>query len=221
MTISRLRLLALLACMCAFVARRDARVFAYPTSCDDLCSTSSCETSCFATELDFENGTPTTCYAYGTYDLGQVCCGDGFCATDAGEDSSSCSYDCGHPIPTVPTCGNSVCEQGENCNTCPADCGACGDNSTCNNNGNCDTGEGKDCPDCQVFGYCGTGGGSCPTPNDYSYTCSDDRCALNDLPFVTTTCISPYDCDWGWVCTGSDAYDLPSGEGACLPPWAG
>lgn len=60
-------------------------------------------------------------------------CGDGIC--DAGEDSSSCPADC---PPSGPTCGDSLCEAGEDSVSCPADCPSGG--PTCGD-GVCDAGE--------------------------------------------------------------------------------
>ncbi|CAM4518495.1 MULTISPECIES: hypothetical protein [Myxococcus] len=55
-------------------------------------------------------------------------CGDGICHTDNGESPSTCAADCG-------TCGDNVCNNGENYIVCSEDCGpssACGDGA-CNN----------------------------------------------------------------------------------------
>lgn len=78
-------------------------------------------------------------------------CGNGQCQAACGE-PATCSLDC-------PTCGNSVCESGENSSNCCQDCGAycgngvcqsecgesewscptdCGSGGACNNNGTCD-----------------------------------------------------------------------------------
>ncbi len=48
-------------------------------------------------------------------------CGNGACG--AGEDCSSCPADCGV---CAGNCGNNVCDGGETCNSCPGDCGSCG-----------------------------------------------------------------------------------------------
>src|SRR4029453_18632423 len=47
-------------------------------------------------------------------------CGDAVC--DPGEDCMNCPADCG---PCAPGCGNAGCEPGEDCMNCPADCGPC------------------------------------------------------------------------------------------------
>ncbi len=47
-------------------------------------------------------------------------CGDGVCG--AGEDCNTCPGDCGACV----VCGDGVCDVTEDCNTCPGDCGACG-----------------------------------------------------------------------------------------------
>jgi N-acetylneuraminic acid mutarotase len=49
-------------------------------------------------------------------------CGDNSC--DAGEDCATCPADCGQ------CCGNGACSAGENCATCPADC-ECADGERC------------------------------------------------------------------------------------------
>lgn len=48
-------------------------------------------------------------------------CGDGHCSP--GEDCASCPGDCGE---CGPACGDGVCHPDEGCETCPLDCGACG-----------------------------------------------------------------------------------------------
>ena len=70
---------------------------------------------------------------------------------------------CGMAIVTInvlPNCGNEVCDNGEDCNTCPGDCGVCppptsSPTASCGN-GVCDNGE--DCNTCP--GDCG----ACPPP---------------------------------------------------------
>ena len=86
-------------------------------------------------------------------------CGNGLCET--GEDCSSCPTDCGG---CGPSCGNGACEGGESCSSCPGDCGGCG--PVCGN-GACEGGEScSGCPgDC---GGCGPvcGNGACEGGED-------------------------------------------------------
>lgn len=49
------------------------------------------------------------------------CCGIEGCNTLIGEDCSSCPGDCGI-CPSTHVCGNNVCESEENCYDCPKDC---------------------------------------------------------------------------------------------------
>ena len=60
-------------------------------------------------------------------------CGNGICERELGENQSNCCKDCGCPegyecvngsCIAKPICGNRVCEEGENINNCPEDCGA-------------------------------------------------------------------------------------------------
>ena len=74
-------------------------------------------------------------------------CGNSSCET--GESCSSCPGDCGA---CPPVCGNSACEAGESCSSCPGDCGACP--PVCGN-GSCETGE--------TCSNCASDCGACPT----------------------------------------------------------
>jgi len=47
-------------------------------------------------------------------------CGDTICSTAYGENCGSCPADCG-----VCPCGNYICDPGETCSNCPGDCGSC------------------------------------------------------------------------------------------------
>ena len=51
-------------------------------------------------------------------------CGDGSCNIEVGEDCATCPVDCGSPCPT---CGDGTCDPDfdEDCGTCPLDCGFC------------------------------------------------------------------------------------------------
>ena len=65
-------------------------------------------------------------------------CGDAVC--DAGDTCANCAADCGT---CVPVCGDGACDAGEDCSSCAADCGACA--PVCGD-GTCDAGE--DCSSC-------------------------------------------------------------------------
>jgi hypothetical protein len=81
-----------------------------------------------------------------------VVCGDDMC--EEGEDCKSCPDDCGE------CCGNTMCEalHGEDCTTCPEDCGECP--AECGD-GVCH--EGETCVNC--LQDCGDCEGSCCIPN--------------------------------------------------------
>jgi hypothetical protein len=63
--------------------------------CDEYCPTAGCSDTCFVDQMEFDNGNRISCLDYGVFDTSQFCCGDGLCNGDAGEDSGSCSADCG------------------------------------------------------------------------------------------------------------------------------
>ena len=90
-------------------------------------------------------------------------CGDSVCS--GGEDCTSCPGDCG----ACPSCGDATCDPGEDCSSCPGDCGAC---PYCGD-GTCDSGEGEDCNTCESD--CGTCN-SCAAQGEYC--ASDDDCCL-------------------------------------------
>jgi len=96
----------------------------------------------------------------------QMSCGNGVC--QPGEDCSTCSVDCGA---CPPVCGNETCEPGESCSTCGSDCGACP--PACGG-GTCEAGE-----DCST---CASDCGACPPvcgnetcePGEDCSTCAGD-----------------------------------------------
>jgi hypothetical protein len=92
-------------------------------------------------------------------------CGNGVC--EEGENCSNCSIDCGA---CGPTCGNGVCEPGENCSNCSIDCGSCG--PTCGN-GVCESGESPSncCIDCYERHY----EKRCYDNDVYWYDCNGQR----------------------------------------------
>jgi hypothetical protein len=101
----------------AWVGHESAGVMARSNDiCDDVCDGSSgvtCDTRCFATEIDFENGNPTTCGEYGA-----TCCGDGIC--DTGVEMDVCPDDCGSTDPGVcdqcDPVAQTGCDSGDVCN---------------------------------------------------------------------------------------------------------
>ena len=96
-------------------------------------------------------------------------CGDGSC--NNGENCDSCPQDCGQ----CEYCGDGKCNGGENCDSCSKDCGQCETcgNGNCGGNENCDNCS-KDCGQC-------CGNGKC----DYGESCSscESDCGIcNDPP---------------------------------------
>ena len=120
-------------------------------------------------------------------DLGGRTCGSLGC--DPGG-SLSCNQDCTYDTSqcaTCPACGDGICDFGETCITCPADCifesaQACG-------NGLCETADGEDCETCP--GDCRSNLGGNPSTRfccgggEYAVDCTDDRCSD-----TYTTCVS-------------------------------
>ncbi len=76
----------------------------------------------------------------------EAVCGDGSCAQ--GEDCESCPDDCGD---CEPECGDGSCHGDEDCDSCPEDCGECaaecGD-GTCDEDEDCDSCS-EDCGECE------------------------------------------------------------------------
>ena len=99
-------------------------------------------------------------------------CGDGFCQSDAGacsESCSTCQKDCGLCPPT-PRCGDGACNGTETCSTCQADCGSCGPrcgDGYCNGSETCSTCPG-DCGSC-CTDQCANGQKKCV--GNYAQTC--------------------------------------------------
>lgn len=94
-------------------------------------------------------------------------CGNSAC--EPGEDCVSCPADC---EPCAPTCGNASCDAEETCVSCPTDCGACP--PVCGN-GACESGE--DCANCAAdCGACGPvcGNGLCEAGESCGGNCAQD-----------------------------------------------
>ncbi len=122
-------------------------------------------------------------------DCGGVTCGNFIC--DIGENAESCASDC-----TGAICGNAICESSENTITCMVDC-ICGNNT-------CDTGESDaTCPvDCAGGAVCGDGAcngdettATCPADCTTNPECGDGVCNGTE---TTATC--PIDCTTTPVC---------------------
>jgi WSC domain-containing protein len=80
-----------------------------------------------------------------------VCNGDGVC--DPGETCRSCRADCGPCTPPPAVCGDGVCGAGESCASCAADCGACAPPAVCGD-GMCAASETRSCQDCAAVIGC-------------------------------------------------------------------
>jgi hypothetical protein len=192
--------------------------------CYNTCgSEESCETEC-----ENDGGGTTTC---GEYHDGPI---DGWCDGDTCEDvcgawappSQEC-WDQGNPTDcygydSYAQCGDDVCSEyggGEDCHTCPQDCGfdcpiiECGDLD-------CDDYESyRNCPnDCDIpdpqAGYCGDG--TCDTDED-------DSCEDCQLPGEFCDGWDYY-CPSGWQCTGNQCIheeylfeldNCPNGQADC------
>lgn len=105
------------------------------------------------------------CFLAGCSDPAPTACGDGVCASAAGESCASCAADCG----ACAGCGDGTCSVslGESCASCSLDCGACagcGD-GTCAGDETCST-----CP-----GDCGMCSTSCGPPT-CAGCCDGDAC---------------------------------------------
>ncbi len=83
-------------------------------------------------------------------DCGDRICGDDGCGGTCGtcDDGAVCSID-GACVDVAATCGDGMCADGEDCATCPADCGQC-----CGN-GACEPSQGESCATCAADCVCG------------------------------------------------------------------
>jgi surface antigen len=161
------------------------------------CEGSGCWPGCSWCINGFVNGSYNSGYFDGGYiiKIGTVNkCGDGGC--NNGENCSSCPQDCG----ACEWCGDGKCNNGENCSSCSQDCGACewcGDGK-CNNNENCSTCAG-DCGSCCPNGACDYGENCSTCSQDCGGCCPNGACDFGE------DCAScPQDCG---ICN-----DPPIGE---------
>jgi C1A family cysteine protease len=156
-----------------------------------------------------QDGVPVECPDDGLFCNGSEFCdevAEGCASTgDPCEGDTVCSEDEDGCYPA--TCFNGVCDLGEDCTTCPADCisGTGGGSCDACFKGKCDgvchpTKEGPDCADCAP-GFC-CGDGVCEGSETL------DNCAID------CGCSSDAECDDGESCT-VDACD----SGACTHTW--
>jgi hypothetical protein len=120
-------------------------------------------------------------------------CGDGVC--EAGEDCTSCPADC--PSGTTASCGNGVCEagSGEDCLSCAADC-AGKQNGKPSGRFCCGDGDGEGAVGCGD-GRCG-GAGSCTEAPSAPSCCGDLACTGDEDPFsCSLDCGAPPACGDG------------------------
>lgn len=175
---------------------------------DDCCGNGVCE------EGESYSNCPNDCSSV---------CGDNYCDTVAGENTCTCSLDCGTCGGDAPgtckeygcvsgnctsvskenCCGNSVCEYGESYSNCQDDCqSVCGD-------AYCDAAGGENTCSCSLD--CGSCSGDAPgTCNQYA--CLGDNCTI----------ISKTGCCGNSVCETGESYTLceadcppQCGDGAC------
>jgi hypothetical protein len=125
-----------------------------PPICDTVCDGSAdCNTVCFIDQEAYDNGDPTSCYAYGVYPL--PCCGDGIC--DVTNEMGTCDADC-------LVIGDYCHDSGIACD--PTVANACGSGNVCDSSGCCVA-----VPNCTS-----TSNGSCQNPVKPPSPCFDSYC---------------------------------------------
>jgi hypothetical protein len=163
--------------------------------CADACGpTADCDLRCLG------SGDPYGIFRCGTWGGGapdecyEPYCGDGVC--NAGEDCQSCPDDCGDCSPDL--CGNDTCDwrDGESWRNCPDDC----DPPDVNDDGDyvCGDGENGEHLDCQIGEFCASDDDCANVPmEDYGYSCIANFCVANEFMDVTEACDPAnlnYDC---------------------------
>ena len=126
--------------------------------------------------------------------LGGKCkalCDNGLCESGGGEDCWSCPEDCGFCVP--PACGDGLCNGTETCSSCVIDCGACPPPVVC--------GDGF-CNGAETCLSCATDCGACPPPPP---TCGNGLCtgAETCLNCATDCGACPPVCGDG-LCNGTE-----------------
>lgn len=169
-----------------------------PLNCNDgnACTTDSCNTStgCVNTPINCDDGDPCTA---DSCDPGSGCqnVGPG-CVDNDGCCPAGCTIANDNDCPPF-VCGNGTCEEGEDCDTCSADCFS-GSGAVCGNDV-CETADGENCVNCaadcngvqsgrpQNRYCCGDGGGTNPIGcNDSRCTGSGNTCST--VPGVGSCC---------------------------------
>jgi hypothetical protein len=175
-----------------------------PADCGDCCGDGTCT-------ADHDEDCKT-CPADCSTPDGEVCCGgtlfDGDCCTSQDCISPDTCQDhvCTEP---QPSCGDETCNDGEDCRSCPADCGECCGDETCTADHD------EDCQTCPA---------DCPTPDEKvccggtlfdGDCCDDDDCAspgtcVGHICLLPSTCETDADGDHyglGDGCAGADCDD--------------
>ena len=137
-------------------------------------------------------------------------CGDGTCASD--EDCDSCEADCG--VCGQATCGNNQCEDSETCGDCPEDCGACCGNGMCSGGETCESCP-ADCGSCgPAVGNCCEGNGTpgCSVPEIDACVCAlDSYCCTSSWDATCASEVELFECA---SCSGSTGSGY-CGDGTC------
>lgn len=188
--------------------------------CGESCVDSTCQyTACNLKECGSDGcgGSCGDCPAYHECLTG-ICryspsCGDDYC--NELESCSTCPADCGA------CCGNGSCQAslGETCSTCPADCGAC-----CGN-GSCQASTGETCSTCPADCGCDCGE-QCQSGACVFTACDGKDCGMDGCGGTCGTCATHYECQgttcvfipycWDGVCDDSeDCSSCPADCGNC------
>jgi len=147
------------------------------------------------------------------------CNNDGTCNRFAGENCSTCPNDCGV------CCPDGLCNYGETCSTCPADCGACGGycgDGFCNGTETCSSCPG-DCGVCTPYcpdGLCNYGETCSTCSTDCGICCGDGSCNYGETcSTCSTDCGSC--CGDGSCNYGETCSTCPADCGSCAPTSVG